>query len=170
MEFCDRKAHGEKNQSYPKPGQKRPRVRQVVAGPYRLASPTSRHNRHQPIVAEGLLAYITTPCYGRSIVLPEALLEEVARRFALLGDPTRLRLLRALHEDGELSVGKLAAVTGVARVNASQHLNRLALAGLVSRRREGTTVHCRVSDPSLDALCQLVCASVLERARALTGS
>ena len=104
------------------------------------------------------------------MVLPEALLEEVALRFALLGDPTRLRLLRGLHNEGELSVGMLAAVTGVARVNASQHLNRLALAGLVSRRREGTTVHYRVSDPSVDALCDLVCASVIERARTLAGA
>ena len=100
-------------------------------------------------------------------MVPEALLEEVARRFALLGDPTRLRLLRALHEEGELSVGRLAAVTGVARVNASQHLNRLALAGLVARRREGTTVHYRVSDPTVDALCELVCAGVVDRARIL---
>jgi len=103
-------------------------------------------------------------------VLPEALLEEVARQFALLGDPTRLRLLKVLQEGGELSVGKLATASGIARVNVSQHLNRLALAGLVSRRREGTTVHYRVSDPSLNALCDLVCAGVLERARALTGS
>ena len=100
-------------------------------------------------------------------MVPEALLEEVARRFALLGDPTRLRLLRALHEEGELAVGRLAAVTGVARVNASQHLNRLALAGLVARRREGTTVHYRVSDPTVDALCELVCAGVVDRARIL---
>jgi DNA-binding transcriptional ArsR family regulator len=97
-------------------------------------------------------------------------LEEVARQFALLGDPTRLRLLKVLQEGGELSVGKLATASGIARVNVSQHLNRLALAGLVSRRREGTTVHYRVSDPSLNALCELVCAGVLERARALTGS
>lgn len=103
-------------------------------------------------------------------MLPEALLEEVARQFALLGDPTRLRLLKVLQEGGELSVGKLATASGIARVNVSQHLNRLALAGLVSRRREGTTVHYRVSDPSLSALCELVCAGVLERARALTGS
>ena len=102
--------------------------------------------------------------------MPDALLEEVALRFALLGDPTRLRLLRALHEQGELPVGKLAAVTGIARVNVSQHLNRLALAGLVARRREGTTVHYRVSDPTVDALCDLVCASVIERARSLAGA
>lgn len=103
-------------------------------------------------------------------MIPNALLEEVARRFALLGDPTRLRLLRSLHEEGELSVGSLAAVTGIGRVNVSQHLNRLALAGLVARRREGTTVHYRIADPTLDALCDLVCAGVVERARALTGA
>lgn len=103
-------------------------------------------------------------------MIPNALLEEVARRFALLGDPTRLRLLRSLHEEGELSVGNLAAGTGIGRANVSQHLNRLALAGLVARRREGTTVHYRIADPTLDALCDLVCAGVVERARALTGA
>jgi DNA-binding transcriptional ArsR family regulator len=103
-------------------------------------------------------------------VVPDALLEEVARRFALLGDPTRLRLLKALQEGRELSVGNLAAASGVARVNVSQHLNRLALAGLVSRRREGTTIFYRVSDPSLNQLCDLVCAGVLQRARALTSA
>ena len=103
-------------------------------------------------------------------MLPDALLEEVALRFALLSDPTRLRLLRSLHEHGELSVGRVAESAGVARVNASQHLNRLALAGLVARRREGTSVHYRIADPSVDALCELVCASVVERARMLTGA
>ena len=103
-------------------------------------------------------------------MLPDSLLDEVARRFALLGDPNRLRLLRTLHESGELSVGSLAAISGVGRVNASQHLTRLALAGLISRRREGTTVFYRVSDPAVHQLCELVCAGVLERARALTGA
>ncbi|GAC1652895.1 MAG: metalloregulator ArsR/SmtB family transcription factor [Candidatus Dormibacteraceae bacterium] len=104
------------------------------------------------------------------MVLPDALIDEVARRFALLGDPTRLRLLRALHEGGELSVGNLAAVSGIARVSVSQHLTRLAMAGLVSRRRAGTTIFYRVSDPSLHELCDLVCAGVVQRARLLTGA
>ncbi|HZU17446.1 MAG TPA: metalloregulator ArsR/SmtB family transcription factor [Candidatus Dormibacteraeota bacterium] len=102
-------------------------------------------------------------------VVPDALLEEVARRFALLGDPTRLRLLRALHEAGETPAGELAARAGVGRENASKHLARLAEAGLVTRRRQGATVLYRIADQSLLQMCELVCGSVRERAAALAG-
>lgn len=103
-------------------------------------------------------------------MIPEALLEEAARRFALLGDPSRLRILRTLHESGELPVGELARLSGLTRTNLSQHLSRMAMAGLVSRRREGTTIHYRIADASLDELCELVCASLRARGRALAAS
>src|SRR5215207_4434049 len=94
-------------------------------------------------------------------VIPGELLEEVARLFGLLSDPTRLRLLSRLHDDGELSVGELAERTGVAVANVSQHLNRLAVAKVVARRREGKHVRYRIADPRLEALC--------ERAELLAG-
>lgn len=102
-------------------------------------------------------------------VVPELLLDEVARLFSLLGDPTRLRLLSRLHDDGELAVGELAEATGVSVANVSQHLNRLAAAGLLARRREGRTVRYRIADPRLEELCDLVCSRVRERAEALVA-
>ena len=102
-------------------------------------------------------------------VVPDSLLGEVARLFALLGDPTRLRLLSRLHDDGELAVGELAQRTGVSVPNVSQHLNRLADAGVLARRREGRTVRYRIADPRLEELCDLVCSQVRERAEALTA-
>jgi DNA-binding transcriptional ArsR family regulator len=102
-------------------------------------------------------------------VVPGELLEEVARLFALLSDPTRLRLLSRLHDDGELSVGELADRTGVAAANVSQHLNRLAGAGVVARRRDGKHVRYQIADPRLEELCDLVCSGVRERAELLTG-
>jgi DNA-binding transcriptional ArsR family regulator len=102
-------------------------------------------------------------------VVPRELLEEVARLFGLLSDPTRLRLLSRLHDDGELSVGELAERTGVAVANVSQHLNRLAVAGVVARRREGKQVRYRIADPRLEELCDLVCSGVRERAELLAG-
>ena len=102
-------------------------------------------------------------------VVPDDLLEEVAHLFALLSDPTRLRLLSRLHDDGELSVGELAERTGVAVANVSQHLNRLAIARLVARRRDGKHVRYRIADPRLEALCDMVCSSVRERAGLLAG-
>jgi DNA-binding transcriptional ArsR family regulator len=103
-------------------------------------------------------------------VIPEALLEEAARRFALLADPSRLRILRTLHEAGEMPVGQLAELAGLTRTNLSQHLGRLAMAGFVGRRREGTTVYYRIADATLDQLCELVCASLREKGRALAAS
>jgi DNA-binding transcriptional ArsR family regulator len=103
-------------------------------------------------------------------LIPETLLEEAARRFALLGDPSRLRILSTLHVAGEVPVGELAVRSGLTRTNLSQHLSRLAAAGLVGRRREGTTIYYRVVDESLGELCDLVCASLRERGRALAAS
>ncbi|HEY8797391.1 MAG TPA: metalloregulator ArsR/SmtB family transcription factor [Candidatus Dormibacteraeota bacterium] len=103
-------------------------------------------------------------------MIPETLLEEAARRFALLGDPSRLRILSTLHAAGEVPVGELADRSGLTRTNLSQHLSRLAAAGLVGRRREGTTIYYRVVDESLGELCDLVCASLRERGRALAAS
>lgn len=97
------------------------------------------------------------------------LIEEAAHRFALLGDPTRLRILRSLMEDGEQSVQTIAARTETSRFNASAHLNRLALAGLVARRRQGTTVFYRTDDAHLPDICDWMCASLRSRARRLAG-
>lgn len=102
-------------------------------------------------------------------MLGEGLIEAAAHRFALLGDPTRLRILRALMETGELSVGDVAAAAGTSRYNASAHLNRLALAGLVTRRQAGTTHYYQVADAGLVKVCDWVCASVQKRAEALVG-
>ena len=96
-------------------------------------------------------------------VVPDALLDDVARMFSLLGDSTRLRLLRELHDGGELAVGEVAERSDVTLANASQHLARLAEAGLIGRRREGRIVRYRIVDDRLWDLCDLVCASVRDR-------
>ncbi|HMM96105.1 winged helix-turn-helix domain-containing protein [Phycicoccus sp.] len=92
--------------------------------------------------------------------VPTEALEDVARRFALLGDPTRLRVLRELHQAGESTVSALAEAAGVSVANASQHLGRLALGGVVGRRRVGRTVVYRITEPAIDQLCAIVCASL----------
>jgi DNA-binding transcriptional ArsR family regulator len=95
------------------------------------------------------------------------LIDEVARRFALLADPTRLRILHELMECGEMSVGKLAAAAGTSRFNASAHLTRLLQGGLVVRRREGTAIFYRVEDANLPRVCEWMCDSFRERARTI---
>lgn len=98
------------------------------------------------------------------------LVELAAHRFALLGDPTRLRIMNVLMECPELSVGEIARAVTTSRFNASAHLNRLAAAGLLGRRREGTTVFYRVDDANLPRVCEWMCQSLRERARNLAGS
>jgi DNA-binding transcriptional ArsR family regulator len=96
-----------------------------------------------------------------------ALLQQTAARFALLGDPTRLRLLSLLLERSDYTVGELAAAAGVSLANTSQHLRRLEAGGILGRRRVGTTVQYRVVEASVEQLCAIVCASVRERAQVL---
>jgi len=101
-------------------------------------------------------------------VVPEFVVDEAARRFALLGDPTRLRVVSAVHRRGEACVSDLAADCGTSASNTSQHLQRLLLGGIVKKRRQGRLVLYRLADDSIEALCTIVCASV--RARALVLS
>jgi len=72
-----------------------------------------------------------------SLELPtDAQVAAATEAFALLADPTRLRLLWLLGS-GELDVGTLARVAGAAPAATSQHLAKLRLAGLVTVRRDG---------------------------------
>ena len=71
-------------------------------------------------------------------------------RYATIGralaDPKRLCVLESLAE-GELSVRDLSTTAGCQVPNMSQHLAVLRSAGLVSTRREGSTVFYRLADP-----------------------
>ncbi|WP_158845747.1 helix-turn-helix domain-containing GNAT family N-acetyltransferase [Saccharothrix deserti] len=69
-----------------------------------------------------------------------------AERFGCLADPTRVRLLHAVAA-GETTVGVLADVLGVTQPTCSHHLRKLAAAGFVQLRRDGTATLASV-DPS----------------------
>ncbi|MEO6798302.1 MAG: metalloregulator ArsR/SmtB family transcription factor [Candidatus Dormibacter sp.] len=97
------------------------------------------------------------------------LIDAAAHRFALLGDPTRLRMMNALMESHALSVGEVARAVHTSRFNASAHLNRLAVAGLLARRRAGTTIYYRINDVNLPRICDWMCDSLRDRARSLAG-
>jgi DNA-binding transcriptional ArsR family regulator len=87
-------------------------------------------------------------------------IDAAALRFSLLGDPTRLRILHAMMERGEMPVYEIALQARTSRFNASAHLNRLAMVGLVARRREGSTVYYRVADRELYSICESMCAAL----------
>jgi ArsR family transcriptional regulator len=86
--------------------------------------------------------------------------ELIARRFRALSDPTRLRILDQLRACDEASVGTLAAALGGSQQNVSKHLAALHAEGFVGRRKQGTSVLYRISDPGVLELCDRVCAGI----------
>jgi DNA-binding transcriptional ArsR family regulator len=113
-----------------------------------------------------LIAQLRTSVYCDAVAVPAGLVEEVARRFSLLSDPTRLRILDVLLERDDITVTELAGAVGEAAPNVSQHLSRLLAADIVGRRRDGRTVRYSVADPTIRPLCDLVCKALSARGRA----
>lgn len=91
-----------------------------------------------------------------------AALEKVAERFKALSEPMRLRLLYALM-DGEKTVSELVRETGGVQANVSKHLSVLLEAGILGRRKQGTSAYYRITDESIFDLCDLVCNSIHDR-------
>lgn len=89
-------------------------------------------------------------------LLPKGMIEEAARRFRLLGDPSRLELLNILSAAGELSVHEIVEASGQSQSNVSRHLGLLNQADIVARRRDGMQVYYRINDPSLSGMCLLM--------------
>lgn len=81
------------------------------------------------------------------------------QRAALIGralaDPKRLCVLETLAER-EASVSELSACAGCQVPNMSQHLAVLRSAGLVTTRREGSTVYYRLADPRVIEAYRLI--------------
>lgn len=87
----------------------------------------------------------------------------IASWFRTLAEPSRLKILRALEEQGELNIGQLVACTGLTQANVSRHVQTLVDAGMVARRKEGLHVICFIADPSITELCNNVCSNLLNR-------
>lgn len=92
----------------------------------------------------------------------DPLLELIAARFRLLGEPLRLKILAALAA-GERNVGELVTLTGAGQPNVSKHLAALAQGGLIKRHKVGTSIYYAVADPVVYTLCDVVCGSVQQR-------
>jgi DNA-binding transcriptional ArsR family regulator len=91
--------------------------------------------------------------------LGEPQLQAVASLFAVLSEPTRLRILQML-QDGPASVTEIINALGVKQANASKQLGILHQAGLLSREKDGNTVRYAIRMPLVFDLCDLVCNSL----------
>lgn len=91
--------------------------------------------------------------------LPEPVVELVARRFRVIGEPMRIRILDRLR-GGEATVAELTDSLGTSQQNMSKHLGVLHEAGIVGRRKEGTHTLYAIADESVIALCDQVCGGL----------
>jgi len=91
--------------------------------------------------------------------IPDELVELIARRFRVIGEPMRIRLLNHLRT-AELSVTQLVEATGASQQNVSKHLGVLLEAGIVARRKDRNQSIYRIADDTVFRLCDDVCGSI----------
>ncbi len=97
----------------------------------------------------------------------ESVVDLVTSRMALLADPTRVHLL-ALLQEHEGTVQDLSDKVASTPQNVSRHLGILHRAGIVARRREGTSVYYSLADYStcllLDKVLECITGQIDELA------
>lgn len=79
----------------------------------------------------------------------------LAELFKLLADPTRVRIMYALLEAGELCVCDLAETVGVPDSSVSHALRLLRTAGVVRNRRAGRMIYYSLDDSHVRLLLDL---------------
>jgi len=91
----------------------------------------------------------------------ERVFQRVAQYFDVLSEPARLRIMYTVCS-GEKSVSEVVELCGSSQANVSRHLAGLYKAGILMRRKEGTTVFYSIADDATVEMCQTVCAKVAE--------
>ena len=91
----------------------------------------------------------------------EKVFVRVADYFSVLSEPSRLRIMYAVCS-GEKSVSEVVELCGSSQANVSRHLAALHKAGILLRRKEGTTVFYSIADNATVEMCQTVCAKMAE--------
>jgi DNA-binding transcriptional ArsR family regulator len=94
--------------------------------------------------------------------LPEALVELIAQRFRVIGEPMRIRLLDALRAR-PMTINELAEALGASQQNVSKHIGVLVQAGIVAREKDGNRVRCSIADDTIFELCELVCGGLRQQ-------
>ncbi len=79
----------------------------------------------------------------------------VAKYFRGLGEPTRLRILELLRDEGELSVSELVQRLEVPQPKVSNHLSCLRWCGFIEARREHRVVFNRIADKRVLKMLEL---------------
>lgn len=80
---------------------------------------------------------------------------EVAEFFKVLGDPTRIRIVRVLYENGELCVGDIVKLVDVTRTAVSHQLRILKDKRIVSSRKDGQMKYYHLDDADVETVVSL---------------
>jgi DNA-binding transcriptional ArsR family regulator len=108
-----------------------------------------------------------------SALLTDVQIEEAARLFATLSEPSRLRLLQALMRE-PMTVTELVEATGMKQGNVSKQLGVLYDAHVLARNRQGNFIRYAIEDDTIVQLCNLVCRKIesdaLARVATLKGA
>jgi ArsR family transcriptional regulator len=107
------------------------------------------------------MSIVTTPLYQLK-----------AEFFKTLGHPARIRVLELLSQR-EHAVGEMLSQVGIEAANLSQHLAVLRRAGLVTTRKEGSSVIYSLTTPEVAELLavarQILTGVLSEQAQLLEG-
>ena len=101
--------------------------------------------------------------------LPDDLVALIARRFRVIGEPMRIRLLDRLR-NGEATVNELSSALGASQQNVSKHLGVLTDVGILGRRKDGNHVYYRIVDEGVFGLCEQVCGSMRRQLATLSAT
>ncbi|MDN4613411.1 metalloregulator ArsR/SmtB family transcription factor [Leifsonia sp. F6_8S_P_1B] len=105
------------------------------------------------------------PICGR---LPDSqFVEQAVEVFGMLADATRVRIILALRDAGELSVNHLADILDKPSAAVSQHLAKLRLARIVATRQQGQRVFYRLEN---EHASRLVSDAILQAEHSLGGT
>ena len=103
--------------------------------------------------------------FGRSV--DSEYVELAVEIFAMLADATRVRIILALRDAGELSVNHLADIVDKSPAAVSQHLAKLRLARIVATRQDGQRVFYRLENEHAP---QLVSDAIFQAEHSLGGT
>ncbi|MBX6340927.1 MAG: winged helix-turn-helix transcriptional regulator [Thermomicrobiaceae bacterium] len=96
-------------------------------------------------------------------------IEITTKFFRGLTDPTRLRIVELLLEEGEKNVSELVEILGQPQSRVSSHLACLRWCGYVASRREGKYVYYRIADERVASLLLLAHGIIADHAEAIVS-
>lgn len=85
-----------------------------------------------------------------------AMAAKISEMLKTLADPTRLKIMQALHR-GELCVGDIVEAVCSSQANVSKHLALLAQSLLIRSEKRGLQVFYRIADAEVTKLCEGIC-------------